>query len=83
MSTIESVAELTERIVIAEMFAACERSESCHDIPRWERAWTLVAGAYKMERRFHDAKRCEDNVVTLRALRQKYAVQAQRMEVAS
>jgi hypothetical protein len=64
-----TVAEITEEMVMEEMLAACEAGVSHSKSARWERAWMLCAGAYKTEGRFLDAKRCEDNIVTLRAFR--------------
>jgi len=62
--------------VMEEMLTACESGTSAAQSMRWERAWELCAGAYKTEGRFGDAKRCEDNVVTLRAIRRSAAAQA-------
>jgi hypothetical protein len=62
-------AEMTEELVLEEMLASCERGHSHDEYTRWERAWSLCAGAYKREARPSDAKRCEDNIVTLRAFR--------------
>lgn len=71
-----SPAELTEEMVMEEMLTACECGTSAEQSARWERAWSLCAGAYKMEGRFSDAKRCEDNVVTLRAFMRSAVVMA-------
>jgi len=62
-------AEMTEELVLEEMLAACDVVGSHEQYARWERAWSLCAGAYKLEGRFCDAKRCEDNIVQLHALR--------------
>jgi hypothetical protein len=64
-----TLAESLEEMVIEEMLADCMDGTAHEHYPRWERAWAMCAGLYKQEGDFFRAKKCEDNIVTLRAMR--------------
>ena len=72
-------AEAAEELVLDEMVSCVETGTSSSQARRWERAWSLCAGAYAAEGRDVDARRCEDNLVALHAFMRS----AGRLEVAS